>query len=38
MLASRIAVFKDGEIAFLGTVEEFASTGEASVRALRDVT
>lgn len=37
MLASRIAVFRDGRIAFLGTVEEFAATRDESVRTLRDI-
>jgi osmoprotectant transport system ATP-binding protein len=37
MLASRIAVLHQGRIAFQGTVEEFGSTGQPSVRALRDL-
>jgi len=38
MLASRIAVFEQGRIAFLGTTDEFRTTAEPSVRALRDQT
>ncbi|MBI4503611.1 MAG: ATP-binding cassette domain-containing protein [Gemmatimonadetes bacterium] len=38
MLASRIAVFHDGRIAFLGSVEEFASTDRPPVVALRGLT
>lgn len=36
LLASRIAVFREGRVTFLGTPDEFATTGEPSVRDLRD--
>ncbi|MBI4420242.1 MAG: hypothetical protein HY560_05395 [Gemmatimonadetes bacterium] len=36
LLATRIAVFRGGRVTFLGSADEFANTGEASVRDLRD--